>query len=205
MSIYRLNFRNNTEKTWTMAVYQELPSSVGLDSVAWKQTTAPKQGYTGVEWALNFNTVLAGYHQTGGIGVYMASQTLSADLGSVWKCIFQDDVQQLEFVSSTGGTPGQILIENHSNLFANLGIGMSGQASVYQKDVDSGANAQFVVKPVYYVGLFNKVVLGEVISDNVTVGPLKLVFPTGASSAELVATNSGENIDLALQYLPVTR
>ncbi len=196
---YFCNFRNETTQTWAMAVYQTLPNSVGLDSVSWKQTTVPQSGYSGVSWEVDYNVAIADYQQTGGIGVYTASQTLDTLLGKEWNCVYKDNVQQLE---SAGNAPqgNQILINNLSDRLANLGIGMSGQGSVYKQDVLSGATAQFTVTPTYWAGLFNQVVLGEVISSNVTVGPLELVFPGGLNAATLIATLDGSTINLKVEY-----
>ena len=46
MAAYTMDFNNNAGRTWTMAVYQTIPSSVGLDSVSWKQSAAPNGGQT---------------------------------------------------------------------------------------------------------------------------------------------------------------
>jgi rhizosphere induced protein len=185
MSAYYIDFNNNTGSTWTMGVYQELPNSIGLESVSWKQTTVPTMG------------------SIGGIGVYKASQTLVTELGSVWECVFQDNVQQL--VQSTGTAPADsIIIKNTSNKLANLGIGMSGQGSVFKNSVVSGAKAQFQVTPTYFAGLFNNLVLGEVISSNVSVGPQEIVFPDGMNCATVTASMSGENIKMSVAYSQVS-
>ena len=199
MSNFYCDFDNQTKETYTMAVYQELPSSVGLDSVSWKQSTAPQGGRTGVNWSLDFNVAIADYKQTGGLGVYKASQTLAADLGTKWQIVFKDGVQQLIRVGNADQA-NQIIIANRSNQLANPGIGMSGEGSVFKQAVPSGAGAQFVVTPTYFVGLFNKVELGEVISSNVIVGPLKIVFPSGMNAVTLKASMSGANINLDLSY-----
>lgn len=203
MSAYYIDFNNDTGSTWTMGVYQELPNSIGLESVSWKQTTVPTRGSSGVEWEVDYNVALANYRQLGGIGVYKASQTLGSELGTVWECVFQDNVQQL--IPSSGSAPSDsIIIKNSSNQLANLGIGMSGQGSVFKKNVVSGAAAQFQVTPTYYAGLFNNLVLGEVISSNVSVGPQKIVFPDGMNCATVTATMSGENIKMSVAYSQVS-
>lgn len=199
MPNYYVDFNNNTSETWTMGVYQELPGSIGLASVSWKQTTVPQMGESGVEWSVDYNVTIANYKQIGGIGVYKASQTLEASLGSVWDCVFENNVQQLR-LGSGSTSPDSIQIRNASNQLANLGIGMSGQGSVYKPDVVGGGTAQFQVTPTYYVGLFNKLVLGEVISSNVVVGPLKLVFPSGLNCATVTARMDGANIRLSITY-----
>jgi hypothetical protein len=199
MASYSVNFSNQTDRVWTMAVYQTIPNSIGLESVSWQQSTAPRGGFTGVKWQVNYNVALADYSQDGGKGVYTASQVLTATLGSVWNIIFDQNVQQLVPGSGTA-QPNQILINNQSNRIANPGIGMSGQGSVYKRDMQGGASAQFEVTPTYFVGLFNDVQRGEVISSNVIVGPLTLQYPTGFTSATLTATLDGANIILDLSY-----
>ncbi|MEZ4294097.1 MAG: hypothetical protein R3B70_03905 [Polyangiaceae bacterium] len=198
MTTYYVDFNNQASQTWTMAVYQELPNSIGLQSVSWKQSTAPVGGSTGVSWEESYNVAIADYKQEGGRGVYKASQTLKAALGTAWEIAFEDNVQQLRPVGTT--TPGQILINNKSKRLANPGIGMSGQGSVYKRDVVDGASAQFLVTPTYWVGLFNNVILGEVISSNVIVGPLQIKFPSGMNRATLDATMDGSSILLSLTY-----
>ena len=199
MTSYYVDFNNDTKQTWTMAVYQTLPSSIGLESVSWKQTTVPQSGASGVTWDIFYNVAIANYQQIGGIGVYKASQTLTTELGTSWDCIFKDNVQQL--VPGSGSVPpDSVLITNKSANLANLGIGMSGQGSVFKKGVVSGASAQFQVTPTYWVGLFNSLVLGEVISSNVVVGPLQLSYPSGQNLATVNAYMDGNTIKLNVTY-----
>ncbi|NTZ06469.1 MULTISPECIES: hypothetical protein [Burkholderia] len=199
MTSYYVDFNNDTKQTWTMAVYQTLPSSIGLESVSWKQTTVPQSGASGVTWDIFYNVAIANYQQIGGIGVYKASQTLKTELGTSWDCIFKDNVQQL--VPGSGSVPADsVLINNKSTNLANLGIGMSGQGSVFKKGVVSGASAQFQVTPTYWVGLFNSLVLGEVISSNVVVGPLQLSYPSGQNLATVNAYMDGNTIKLNVTY-----
>jgi hypothetical protein len=186
-----------------MSVYQELPNSIGLDSVSWQQSTAPPGGFTGVQWNVSYNVALADYSQDGGKGVYTSSQILTANLGTAWNVIFDQSVQQL--VPAGNAQPGQIIINNQSNRIANPGIGMSGQGSVFKRGVQSGASAQFEVTPTYFVGLFNDVERGEVISSNVIVGPLTITYPTGFTTAQLTATLDGHSIVLDLSYGDSTR
>ena len=199
MSTYYCNFANQTEQTWTMGVYQTLPSTPGLDSVSWQQTTVPQSGLSGVSWNVTYNVVLGDYQQAGGIGVYTSSQTLGTLLGTAWNIVFKDDVQQLAPVGGAA-QPNEIVIYNQSGRLANPGIGMSGQGSVFQQGVVGGAAAQFTVTPSYWVALFNQVEIGEVISTNVSVGPLELQYPSGFNSATLTASLNGENIELNVTY-----
>lgn len=199
MADYFANLENNTDRTWTFCVYQTIPTSVGLDSVAWKQTTVPQSGFSGVTWEVFYNVALANYKQDGGRGVYTASQTLNTQLGTAWDTIWQDNVQQL-VPSGSAPQPDMIVINNISGRSANQGIGMSGQGAIYQNDVLSGSTSQFKVTPTYWGGLFNNLVRGEVISHNVVVGPVKLQYPSGMNNATITANLDGERIVLSTSY-----
>lgn len=201
MDKYYVNFDNNTDRTWSMAVYQTLPNSIGLDSVAWKLTTVPKSGSSGVLWEVNYNVSLASYRQDTPLGVYYASQTMDTHLGYEWDIVYKDGVQQLELVEPLdSGLEDHILINNKSGLEANPGIGMSGMGSVFKRNVLSNASAQFKVTPIYWVGLFRDVQIGEVISSNVEVGPFKLAFAEGSNVATITAVRQGDAIECATGY-----
>ncbi|MET1535191.1 hypothetical protein [Burkholderia sola] len=112
---------------------------------------------------------------------------------------FPDNFKKM--VPGSGSVPpDSVLINNKSTNLANLGIGMSGQGSVFKKGVVSGASAQFQVTPTYWVGLFNSLVLGEVISSNVVVGPLQLSYPSGQNLATVNAYMDGNTIKLNVTY-----
>ena len=96
--------------------------------------------------------------------------------------------------------PQQILITNSSGKEANPGIGMSGSPSVYKRKVNSGAGAQFQVTPTYYVGLFNDLRLGQLIANNVIVGPEVLRYPAGVSQATVTADLDGASLILSITY-----
>lgn len=190
MTTYSINFTNNTPETWTLCVYQTLPSSPGLKSVSWKQTTVPHGGVSGVQWEINYQACLAGYKQIGGKGVYKASQILQTDLGQQWDAVYKDNVQQLEAAGATD--PGKLLIQNKSGALANPAIGVDGSIALVKSDVYSGNDAQFLVDPTYWVALYSDVTLGEVISGNQVHGPLMVKFDGGATSLDFEAEIQNE-------------
>jgi len=200
MANYYVTFNNNTPDAWTLGVYQTLPSSAGLDSVSWLQSATPTHGTSTVEWEINYNVAIAQYVQENGIGVYEpdSAQILDAQLGTMWNIEWDGNVQSLVQVG-TAPQDDQIIITNQSNHLANPGIGMNGSAALYQNQVYSGAQAEFIVQPVYWVALFNSLVLGEVISSNVSVGPHQLTF-SGTNSATVTASIQGENIVMDVTY-----
>ena len=193
------DFINQTTTTWTMALFQEYPLSPGLDTVSWKQATAPTGGTVGVAWDVTYNVALGDLQQENGIGVYKASQILPAELGTRWLITFQDGVQQM-IRQGDAPEPDQIFFTNESGLLASPGIGMDNSASAYQRSLLSGANAQFIVTPTYYMGLFQNVVLGEVIDMNVTVGPFALAFTGGADKVTITAEEINQSIVVTIDY-----
>lgn len=204
MESYFVNFNNLTDRTWTMAVYQDFPESPGLDSVAWKMTTVPQSGQSGVTWDLFYNVAIADYKQTKPLGVYTASQSLDSDLGQEWEIVFEDGVQQLRYIGALDSKLGAyVVIHNQSGLVANPGIGMSGLGSAYKRDVLSNASAQFKVTPTYYAALFRNVELGEVISSNIEVGPIEIKFSSGANVADITAVRDGDAVELSCGYTRV--
>ncbi|WP_315730785.1 MULTISPECIES: hypothetical protein [unclassified Bradyrhizobium] len=194
---YTIDFQNNTPDTWTLSVYQTLPASPGLKSLSWKQTTVPKSGESGVQWNINYLVGVANYKQSGGKGVYKASQKLGTQLGQKWACRFESGAQQL--FEDGGANPGQVLIQNKSGELANLGIGMDGDLALVQSNVYSGNGAQFEVAPVYWVALYKDVVQGEVISGNQVHGPLQVVFPGGVTQLTYEAYIDGSEFVFGLQ------
>jgi hypothetical protein len=196
---YYIDFVNRSGRTWTMAAYQTLPDSVGLVSVSWLQTTAADGGDSGVSWEVDYLAMLADYKQEGGKSVYKASQKKTTALGKKWKVVYKEGLQQL-VEDGTADRPDQIYIFNDSGETANPGFGMSGQGALYKSEVLSGTGAQFVVTPTYWVGLFNQVVLGQVISSNVVVGPEKLTFPSGFNLATVTAKVDGSTLKMGVTY-----
>ena len=110
-----------------------------------------------------------------------------------------DGVQQLFEDESADPLEGdEVLIRNESGMFANLGVGMSGNPAIIRDGVEGNANAQFIVTPTYYIGLFNRLYQGQIIKANVAVGPLKVVYDEGLTELDVVAKMDGENINIEL-------
>lgn len=200
---YFVDFNNKSGRTWTLAVFQTYPDSVGLQSVSWLQTKAADGGSSGVSWKVDYQAMLANYKQEGGRGVYKASQKKGSLLGKRWKIVYEEGLQQL-VADGDADRPDQIIIANESGELACPGIGMSGEGAVFKRDVYSGSSAQFIVKPTYWVGLFNDVVRGEVISSNVVVGPVALKFEEGRNRATVNADVRGGSIALDIVSCRVT-
>lgn len=196
-TVYSLDFVNDTANTWTFSVFQTLPISPGLKSVSWKQTTVPRGGESGVQWTVNYLVAVLNYRQSGGKGVYKASQKLGTSLGQAWNAVYEDGTQQLV---EAGNAPskGQVIINNQSGQLADLGIGMDGDVALVQPAVFSGAAANFEVEPTYWVAMYKDIVKGEVISGAQVAGPLQVKFLNGATSLTYRAWVVGDVLNFGL-------
>jgi hypothetical protein len=195
MASYSVKFVNDksTKQTWTMAIYQTIPNMGVFDNVAWKQASAPSSGTKSVGWTLLYNSALADFFSAGDMGVYESSQILDTDLGKSWQVVNPDGTQQLKPLGTAPA--GYIYITNNSGMKANVGIGIDGAGSIYQRGMLSGSTAQFKVTPKYYASIFNNVVLGEVISTAVSAtDPVEVIFAGGITSVTLTAWVEGETL-----------
>lgn len=196
---YHVQFDNKTDHAWTMVVFQTLPGGIALDSVSWQQVVAARQGTGEVSFSLVNDVVLATYTGAAGAGIYRPTQTLGAAIGSAWDVVFKEGVQQLEPAGTT--VAGQIRMTNRSDRLANLGVGQSGHGFVYKRNVLGNVSVQFVMSPASWVGLFESVQLGQVVSRGTTsVGPLPLSFQGVNDHATLTASMAGESLTLSLTY-----
>lgn len=208
-----ITFDNQTDRVWTMVVYQTLPRSTDLDSVSWQQVTVANSGGGTVSWTNTLNAVIAGYTATGGTQLYKASQLLDATSGSAWKIVFESGIQQLQ---PDGRAPlaTQIQIANVSGRLANPGLGMAGKGAVYQQGLPSGLKVLFETSPLFWVALFESIQPGEVItrgSDRkmsfltTMAGPWALKYPPGQNSATLKAWIEGSSFQASLDYTAADR
>ena len=192
---YSVRFVNDpsTQRTWTMAIYQTIPNMGPFTNVSWTQGSAPAGGSKTVNWTLDSNVVLADFFSSGDIGVFEPRQILAANLGTQWAVVNLKGIQQLQ---AEGTAPaGYIFIVNNSGLVANMGIGMSGAGSVYLGNALSGTKADFKVTPRYWAALFDSVVVGQVISNEISAaGPVEVVFAGGITSITLTAWVEGQTL-----------
>jgi hypothetical protein len=207
---YYVNFSNQTGQpggsgtTYTFGVFQTIPNMQpqNLQSVSWLQSTVPPSGSSGVSFQLTYNALLANYSQTGGKGVYSANQNVGSPLGTAWKVVYQNGVQQLVPYPDAPVPPpaDTISIFNASGLPANPGIGMSGAGSVYTNNVLSGAGSYFQVTPTYYVSAYTNLVLGEVISSVVGLPAQQIKFNAPYNAANVVLSVVGSTISMNITY-----
>jgi rhizosphere induced protein len=200
MMTYSISMQNDLPQTWTFGVFQTYPNTAGIDSVAWKQQVLASTEKGSVSWQPSSNACIASYSQIKGIGVYSSDQIIPAQPGSAWKVVLQNGHQQLQQDTSTPTGPDQILISNESGQIANPGIGMSGIATAYMKELYSGVDVIFNLPSTYWVALFRQVAAGDAISDLSSTTPLLISFPGGLYSADVQAYLDGGAVLMSVQY-----
>lgn len=194
----RLTFQNDTDRTWTMCVYQQNPQSRKLDTVAWLVATAAPGQRSSVTWTESvYGVVLGEFGRTAKRQLYVPLDSRDTERGACWKIVSEHGRQRLE---PAGPSPlrDQIVFTNESGYAANPGITVSGSAVAFKRDLPSGAAAQFIIRPIYYAGLFASIRVGEVVGRAV-IGPLALQPARGVSDATLIARVEGRNMWLELR------
>ncbi|MGB0524318.1 MAG: hypothetical protein ACPGJS_15215 [Flammeovirgaceae bacterium] len=187
---YNIDFINDTSETWIFCVYVKYPKSPGIKSVAWKQTTIPTKGESGVAWTYQIQACIVDYKQRGDKGVYKASQILDAALGQRWKCVFKEHVQQL-VLDGNAQDGDQLRIANQSNHRASLGIGIDGTVAAIKENVFNDNSAQFEADPKVFVAVYKDLTRGEIISSNQIHSPIEVLFEGGLTSKTFRASENG--------------
>jgi hypothetical protein len=199
MPRYSIAFRNETDRVFTMGVYQTLSGAVHVDSVSWLQVTVAPGAERAVEWFPPYDVVLGRYDQQGNRAIYEPVQLLPAEPGTAWEVVFENGVQQLRPAGQARG--GRIALTNRSERAADVGIGQSNHASVYRRSLNSGATTDFAVSSAsIYVGLFTNLSAGEIIANNVVAGPEAVSFGRTETQATLTASVRNQSIVLQLVY-----
>ncbi|WP_452601037.1 hypothetical protein [Pontimicrobium sp. MEBiC06410] len=189
---HTIQFNNKTKDAWTFCIYQQLPNTIDLDSVSWKQERTAPSGEALIKWDVTYLVGLAKYNKEK--NVYTPTQKKETNLGKEWICENKDAVLQLIAGGETNAS--NILIRNRSGEIANLATGMDNSITVVKREVYSGLNIPFTIAPKYYVALFTNLVEGEVIFDNQICGPLEVVFANGQTSKVYEARVEGANFIL---------
>lgn len=195
--MYSLTFRNDTSRTWTACIYQELSPSRRFDTLAWLTVTAAPGTEGRLTWSSTLSVILGEFGTAARRPLYVPIDRAATELGTIWRIVNAGGGQRLE---PGGPAPlrDQILIANESGRIASPGVAVSGSPVSFAPRLLSGATAQFIVRPTTFAGLYTEIRTGEVIRRAV-VGPLALKFGTGMTTATLHAREEGSKMVLDLR------
>jgi len=207
--MYSLTVRNHTSRSWTACVYQELSEARAFETLAWLTATAAPGAGARLQWTTAVAVVLGNIAKGTNRSLYLAREQVGSETGTTWRVTNSEGRQRLE---RTRDAPlsDHICITNESGRVASPGVAVSGSPVCFAPRLLSGATAQFVVRPAYYVGLFDDIRAGEIIRRPVP-RPLPLKFgPHVTRDATLDLREEGPNlvVDLrpgGIEFVPLNR
>ena len=191
-----VTFNNKTLVPLEMTMFVVADLTIGGSSVVWQQTIVPPNGPGVLQWSRSHDVAIA--HEQDDI--LTPFQITPAAPASTWRIEIQNGTQTL--VGAGSARPDQIVIRNESGLLANAGIGLSGSAAFYQRDLPSNAQALFVLGTMsYWLIVTVGAKKGELISKTTKLaGPLAIRLRGDVHAAVVTAVATPEGLQLEVQY-----
>lgn len=187
---YKLEFGNHAQQRWTFGLWMETDAAGDFDSVAWAVSDVGPNQTALIEIDPSRYDVCAGSYQGSGWGSYLTTQIFPAEPGTVW------NLEQMLTPTSDPAQPDHIIVRNRSRERAAIGIGIDDRGAIYKREVFPGTNAAFKVPAVRYcAGIFDRASLGEVITDNVIIGPFPFAVPFASGNhMRMMLTQIGDDL-----------
>ena len=194
MSKYTVIFKNNSDHTGNVSVYQKDPD-IGIPNVmslAWFSKKANPATRIEFDWSINYNFV---WSETGKLlpGVeFIASQTVDADLNSTNKITLSHDDGAYEFKNQQKEGEGNLYIEEDGTIptsKVSVGIGMSGFGTFVVQG-EPNTNLIFTPHPKYWI-TFGSYKQGEVLDITSITNEAEISFPPNIYS--MTATLNANN------------
>ncbi|CAG8492091.1 10237_t:CDS:2 [Ambispora gerdemannii] len=224
-------------KTLFVVLFQTFASIKGTDNdalepVAWIiAEVTDKQPPVSVEYQETYNVAIVDYFDQDEIGVIKSSQILPTELGRSW---FLDHVAQYDKNKIKPANPNHLVITNNSISDERVGVGMYGKLSLLLKlnaiqrrenelravggkkedpreikGLPVNSKVDFEVSPQYYLGVFEKIEVGQLISTAKLISkPAKVEFPIAIfnATATIFDLNTGKDdilYDITIEYPPI--
>ncbi len=192
---YTLEFANHSTRAWAFVVWMETDAAGDFDSVAWTASDVGPQQTTLIAIDPGRYDVCAGSYQSAGWGSYVTSQIAPAQPGTVW------ELQEMLAPTSESAQPDHLIVRNRSRERAAIGIGLDDHPAIYKREVFAGTNAVFKLPPVRYcAGIFDRAASGEVITDNVILGPYPFAVPFASGThMRMMLTQVGDDLLMLIE------
>lgn len=191
---YQIDFENSTDENYYFAVYQKLPESAGLMSLAWQVRRVPKQignqpSTSTVTWTMNYGIAIADWDKDH--KKFTGSQTAPATLGNEYEVISQGPFPNINRQPVGTTDPGQIVFKNNTKqpnaMNLAMGLMVGDNLAVVQEVVHANESVNFDVHPTYYVACYRSIELGDLVDSDVQLGPVKVEFENGETTMKVVA------------------
>ena len=196
---YSIRFINDTDQDYYFAIYQDFPDSPGLRSIAWQVRRLPRRGSapttSKVSWTMSYGISIANWDSDE--KEYTGEQQQDADLDNTYEVINRDDFPSINPESIGRTAEGQILFKNNTKppnaMDLDMGFTVAGNIVAVQPKVHSLEATIFDVHPSYYVALYRKIKLGQLVDSGVVVGPVDVKFTDGKTRKSVSAyMNAGQ-------------
>ncbi|HEX8153376.1 MAG TPA: hypothetical protein VF698_09640 [Thermoanaerobaculia bacterium] len=176
-----LEFRNETGRTWTLAIFLTPPGAGGGESVAWKLLRTPPGGISRLMWDDTLCAAIADYETREDGSFFHWQQLLPVKAGQACRVVSDRGVRTLE-LDGDAASADQLEIRNQTDGPVNAGMGQAESPALYLRGLRPGAAAAFrVTEPRYLIGIYDHFEAGQVASPP-AVGPLALNIPPGVTS-----------------------
>ncbi|HVR40638.1 MAG TPA: hypothetical protein VMU84_16200 [Thermoanaerobaculia bacterium] len=193
--IYQLEFVNHSRRRWTFAIWMETDAAGEYDSVAWAAADVAPNATALFDIDPSRYNVVRGSYDSSGWGSYVATSIAPAQAGTVW------ELHELLQPTTYPAQPDHIIIRNRTHDHAALGIGLDDRGAIFKRDVFPDMNAAFKVPPSrWFAGIFDRANTGEVITDNVILGPFPFTVPFASGNhMRMMLTEVGNDLLMLIE------
>ena len=191
---YKLILENATDQPWHFGVYQKVPSSPGLSSVAWQvrgvpPTASDRHSQAEVNWTMDYGVCIAKFDKDE--ASYTGSQFAPALLSNNYRVASLDGVPSIESKPVGVGSADQIILKNETGppaVTLSMGFTVSNNIIAVEDNVGGGQETIYRVHPTYYVACYRSIKLGQLVDAGIVIGPVEVKYEGGARKAKVAAT-----------------
>lgn len=187
---YAIHLMNNTNDNFYFAVYQSLPDSSGLTSVAWQVYPLPKQSNQTIDWQLDYGVVITEWDPKEK-QFSAPKQEVNATPGEKYHVFSDGEFVIIDPTPVHITTNGKIAFSNKTTIphatDLDLGFTLFGNLVAARSKVHAGESVFFSVSPVYYVACYWDIELGQLVNSNIALGPAEVKFQEGVTNMNVEA------------------
>ena len=181
MAQYEMQFKNSTDSACHFGVYQNHPTSPGLQSLVWQEKELAPNSAVIFTWNMQYGVAVTDYNGS----EYIVTQQMDASLGSSYQVKSFDGIPAIDSTPLETGLPAD-LIKLCNNTFLPLDLGFTVGGNLTAATRSNGSQCvSFTPHPIYYVALYKSVQLGHLVDSNLQVisGPVRIEFNSGNQRA----------------------
>lgn len=195
--IYTVRFKNSTQNFYHFAIYQKCPNSPGLESVAWQVRDLGPGATNRVDWSPDYQVAIADWVLNN--GQFSASQICCAAVGKVYEVSTKDgNIPVINPTAIRTTSPGLIQLLNNTTpaQAVTIGFAIANNLVAAQMNVAAGKSVEFSVHPKFYIACFRAIKQGQIVSEEIELGPVTLELQEGCTDYTVEAASVAGTITL---------